>query len=462
MRHFFQPSFPRQMKKISLLPLIGIVYFTVSGGAFGLEELVSSTGPGLALLLLLATPLLWSLPIALLTSEMTSMLPLHGGYYRWAYFAMGPFWGFQEGWWTWLYTFVDMALYPVLFADYARYFFPGLSGWQHWLVALLVIYSSLLINLFGARLVGRSAVLAFVVVTLPFLLFTLLGAARIQNVPWHPWAPPNQDLFQTLGLGLAVVIWNYSGWDNVSTFASEVEKPGRNYPLALLVSVPLVALLYLLPVGVALAATQNWREWQTGDFPRVAAQVVGPWLGAMMSLAVMFSVWSLFNSQLLYASRIPFAMAEDGLFPRWITRPHRRWGTPYLSLLLCAVIYSFFTLLDFRKLLVIDVLVYSAALLLELAALLLLRRRRPELSRPFRIPGGRVGLVLVAGTITAVTTACFIFSLVGQNDGWVQAGIAAAMLLTGFPVYWMVRRTRGGSTEPGEWAAAFRLPGRRN
>ncbi len=436
------------MKKISLLPLIAIIYFTVSGGAFGLEELVSSTGPGLALLLLLVAPLLWSLPIAWVTAEMSSMLPLHGGYYRWVYLAMGPFWGFQEGWWTWLYTFVDMALYPVLFAEYARYFFPGLAGWQHWLAALLVIYSSLIINLLGARLVGRSALLAFAVVTLPFLLFALLGAPKVQNAPWHPWTIPDQGLIQTFGLGLAVVVWNYSGWDNVSTFAGEVEKPGRNYPRALMISVPLVVLLYLLPVGVGLGATQDWQGWQTGDFPRVAAEVVGPWLGTMMSLAVLFSVWSLFNNQLLYASRIPFAMAEDGLLPRWISRRHRRRGTPYLSLLLCAVIYSFFTLLDFRKLVVIDVLVYSAALLLEVAALVLLRRRRPGLPRPFRVPGGKVGLVLAAGAIAAVSSACFIFSLIGRDNGWVQAGIAAAMLLTGPPAYAIMRRASKGSAAP--------------
>ena len=123
------------LKKISFLHLVAIVYFTVSGGAFGLEELVSSTGPGLALLLLILTPFLWGLPVALMVAEMGAMLPIQGGYYRWVHFAMGRFWGFQEGWWTWLYTFVDMALYPVLFADYARYFFPELTGWQHWLLA---------------------------------------------------------------------------------------------------------------------------------------------------------------------------------------------------------------------------------------------------------------------------------------------------------------------------------------
>ena len=434
--------------------MVGIIYFTVSGGAFGLEELVSSTGPGLALLLLIVTPLLWSLPVALMVAEMGSMLPLQGGYYRWVHFALGRFWGFQEGWWTWLYTFVDMALYPVLFADYARYFFPELTGWQHWLLALAVIYSSLAVNLLGARSVGRSAVLALAVVTLPFLLFTALGALKAQNVPWHPWTPVNQGWHQSLGLGLAVVMWNYLGWDNVSTFAGEVEKPQRNYPRAMMISVPLVTLLYLFPIGVGLATTQNWGKWQNGDIARVAAQVVGPWLGTMMSLAVMFSVWSLFNSQLLYASRLPLAMAEDGFLPRTFTRQHNRWGTPYVSLLLGASIYSLFTLLDFRKLVVIDVLIYSIALLLEYAALIRLRWKKPNLPRPFKIPGGWPGLILSTSLVTAFALACLFFIVIGPKESWKQTCTAAGMLFTGPLAYWIAGKTHKipqNGHEPAEW-----------
>ena len=427
-------------QKISLLPLIGIIYFTVSGGAFGLEELVSSTGPGLALLLLIVTPLLWSLPVALMVAELGSMLPLQGGYYRWVYFALGRFWGFQEGWWTWLFTFVDMALYPVLFADYARYFFPDLTGWQHWLLAFFVICSSLIINLRGARSVGRSALLAFGIVTLPFLLFTVWGAQKIQYVPWHPWLLSDQNWQQSIGLGLAVVMWNYLGWDNVSTFAGEVEKPGRNYPLALMISIPLITLLYLLPIGVGLATTQNWQTWRNGDIASVAAQVVGPWLGGMISIAILFSVWSLFNSQLLYTSRIPFAMADDGLLPVWITRRHRRWGTPYVSLFICALIYSFFTLLEFRKLVVVDVLLYSMALLLEYAALITLRLRQPHFPRPFQIPGGWIGLALATSLVVTFILACLSFTLIGQNESWVQVVIAGGILLTGPPAYWIFTR----------------------
>ncbi len=104
------------MKKISLIHLVGIIYFTVSGGAFGLEELVSSAGPGLALLLLIVTPLLWSLPVALMVAEMGSMLPLQGGYYRWVHFALGRFWGFLEGWWTWLSIRCSSPITPGIFS----------------------------------------------------------------------------------------------------------------------------------------------------------------------------------------------------------------------------------------------------------------------------------------------------------------------------------------------------------
>jgi len=439
------------LKKISLVPLVGIIFFTVSGGAFGLEELVSSAGPGIAMVLLIATPLLWSLPVALMVSEMSSMLPLHGGYYRWVYFALGRFWGFQQGWWIWIFTFVDMSIYPVLFADYARYFFPDLSGGQHWLVCLLVIFSSLAINLLGAHSVGRSSVLAFVIINIPFLLLAFLGLSKMQHVPWVPWTPGTQGLMETIGIGLAVVLWNYSGWDNVSTFAGEVDNPRRNYPLALFISVPLITFLYIFPIGVGIGATNNWSEWQTGDIARVADQVVGSWLGVMVSLGVMFSVWSLFNSQLLYTSRLPFAMAEDGFFPKWIAKRNYRWGTPHFSLFSCSLIYSLFCLMDFKKLVVINVFIYSTALILQFIALIKLRCDMPMLPRPFKIPGGWLGIILATGSVVTFALICFVSFLSGTGDSWKQVAIAAGMLMTGPLVYGIATRVLGQSPENEAW-----------
>ena len=106
---------PRLRRELGVLPLAAIVFFNVSGGPYGIEDTVPTFGPGLTLLLLVLTPLLWSLPVSLAMSELASAMPDEGGYVTWTARAFGPFWGFQVGWWSWLDSFVDVAVYPTLF-----------------------------------------------------------------------------------------------------------------------------------------------------------------------------------------------------------------------------------------------------------------------------------------------------------------------------------------------------------
>src|SRR6516165_3647852 len=116
----------RVQRSLGTLALVFVMYFNTSGGPFTTETLVKDVGPGLALLLIAAVPLMWSLPEVLIIGELASMLPEEGGYYRWVQRAFGDFWGFQNAWLTWMYSIVDMALYPVLFNQYLAYFLPGL------------------------------------------------------------------------------------------------------------------------------------------------------------------------------------------------------------------------------------------------------------------------------------------------------------------------------------------------
>lgn len=111
-------------RTLTTATLVFVMYFNVSGGAFSLEGLIAGVGPGMALLMLLVIPLVWAVPEALIVGELASMLPEEGGYYRWVRRASGPFWAFQNGWCTWLYSLVDMAIYPVLFTQYLAWFFP--------------------------------------------------------------------------------------------------------------------------------------------------------------------------------------------------------------------------------------------------------------------------------------------------------------------------------------------------
>src|SRR5919112_1883010 len=148
------------VRSITTLSLVFILYFSTSGGAFTTETLVVSVGPGMALLILLIVPLVYSLPEVLLVGELASMLPEEGGYYRWVQRAFGPFWAFQNGWLTWMYSLVDMAIYPKLFVTYLAYFAPNLAPSVIWAVGLVVIWGATALNLAGARRVGRSSVFA--------------------------------------------------------------------------------------------------------------------------------------------------------------------------------------------------------------------------------------------------------------------------------------------------------------
>ena len=127
---------PRRRRELGFLPLVAVLFFNVSGGPYGVEDAVGSLGPGLALLLLLVTPLVWSLPVALAMGELASALPEEGGYVVWVQRAFGRFWGFQAGWWSWINSFVDVAVYPALFAEYLATWRPGMSPLERWVLAL--------------------------------------------------------------------------------------------------------------------------------------------------------------------------------------------------------------------------------------------------------------------------------------------------------------------------------------
>ena len=393
------PPPPRARSGLRLGPLVAVMYFNVSGGPFGLEGLVGAVGPGVAVLLLLATPLLYSVPEALLVGELASMLPVEGGYYRWVRRAFNRFWGYWNGWLSWVYSLIDMAIYPVLFLQYLRFFAPGLGRFDAWLLALALIWGATWLNLRGTRVVGTASGWFVAAVLAPFAVLSLGAVARwiaapAPPLPVTPFHATGTSFLGALGLGVSQSIWNYSGWDNASTIGGEIEDSSAAYPRALARALPLVTAVYLLTVIPVLALT-DWTAWTDGAWPVLAAAVISPWLGVWIALAGMVSAFALFNALLLVYSRIPLVLAQDGLLPAALARVDGR-GTPRNAVLVSAVAYSVFALLPFGGLLAGDVLLYTAALALEFAALLRLRRREPHLRGAFRVPLGVPGLAALA------------------------------------------------------------------
>ena len=421
-------------RRLSFLPLLAVVFFNVSGGPYGVEDAVSVFGPGLTLLLLALTPLVVALPVALAMAEMGGALPEEGGYVTWVRRAFGPFWGFQVGWWSWLNSFVDVAVYPALFADYLRFWRPEMTAVERWVMALGFVWLLTALNLTGVRISGWGAVVLAVGALAPIVALTSVAAARAHVVPWSPFAAPGQGLASGLGLGIAVMMWNYSGWDTPSTVLGETQRPQTAYRRALWWALPLIALANILPVAATLSATGDWQQWQTGQWPVAAAIVGGPFLAHAVVAGAVTASAGLFLSLVLTNSRLPYALAVQGELPRWLAAVHARTAVPWAAVLVSSAGYSLFALASFKELIVLNVWLYSLTLLLELAAFVALRLREPALPRPWRVGGGALGLWLTA----ALPSAAAVLAM--ATAGWKNTAAGVATALTGPALWWW--RTR--------------------
>lgn len=423
-------------RELGLLPLAAIVFFNVSGGPYGIEDVVSSFGPGLALLLLALTPVLWSLPVSLAMAELAAAMPDEGGYVTWVRRAFGAFWGFQVGWWSWIDSFVDVAVYPALFVEYLKFWYPGMAPLERWLLAVLFIVVLTTLNVVGVRPTGRAAVALAILALLPIAALVVVGLATAAQAPWRPFVAEGH----TVGVGLAVVMWNYSGWDTPSTCLGEAKAPEHAFRRALFLALPVIAAAYLLPVGAVLATgATEWTAWETGALPALAGAVGGAWLGHAVAVGALVSAAGLFLTLLLTNSRLPYVLARDGLMPAGLAAVHPRFGTPWVAVLLSAVLYAAFAVFSFKELIVLNVWLYSLSLLVELAAFVRLRVGEPEMARPWRVPGGLGSAVVVAGVPAALSL------LAMATAGWLNTLVGMTAALTGPAVYAAMRAARRDS-----------------
>jgi len=417
------------------LQLTAVIFFTVSGGPYGLEPVLEYMGGGLALALIVITPILWSLPAILTVLELNGMMHLNGGYYQWVKAGLGIKWGFYEGWWSWLFTFTDLAIYPVLFIQYLSFFYPEVTHYKI-PICLLIIWISAGLNLLGIVPVGRSSLMLGFAVLVPFAI--LFGVAITNGVSFSPlaipWKPAKME-FSVFGMGLYTVMWNFLGWDNSSSFVEEVHRPVRSYLVSIAVAFVLILGVYVLSIWTGAAAGIDATVLTAQGFPSLGLHVGGWWLGAVLSLGGMASALGLFLSILLAISRVPKAMADDGLLSPLLSKIHPTRKVPHVSIIVCALVVSGMVFWNFGDLLIIDVTLYGVALLLEFIALIILRIRKPDAERPFRIPLNVAGLILM----TALPTSCLIVAIaasLSEIGPYTNATVFAIGAVLTAPVAW--------------------------
>ncbi len=431
----------KNTRKLGLLALVASTYAMVAGGPFGLEEIVGGNGYARTALILCLTPLLWAVPTALMIGELAGALPENGGFYIWVRRAMGGFWGFQEAWLTLLGSIFDMAVYPILFAVYLGHLWPALArGIMPLLLGAAMIAACVAMNLFGTRTVGESSIGFVLLLLAPFVVLTWLGF-HSSGVSAHAVAPVTLGKNDLFG-GILIAMWNYMGWDNASLIAGDVENARKNYLRAMVISVVVVMITYLVPIAAMAHAKVPQSAWEAGSWVNIAENLGGRTLALAMTAAGVVAAFSIFNALVLSLSRLPWAMARDGLLPKVFVQENR-YGAPWVAILACAVLWGCSMGLGFERTVILDVVLTGLSIVLEFAALVALRIREPELTRPYRVPGGAAGLVAICVPPALLLVLSAVRSR-SEQIGPVNAFVVAAgLIMMGWLLYAVdVRRKR--------------------
>ncbi|XP_020242383.1 probable polyamine transporter At1g31830 isoform X2 [Asparagus officinalis] len=414
-----------KLHRVSIIPLIFLIFYEVSGGPFGVEDSVRAAGPFLAIVGFIVFPFLWCIPEALITAELATMFPEDGGYVVWVSSALGPYWGFLQGWMKWLSGVIDNALYPVLFLDYLKSGIPALSeGIPRALAALALTIALTYMNYRGLTIVGWTAVCLGVFSMLPFVVMGFVAIPSLHPSRWFVLVNP-----RTINWSLYVntLFWNYNNYDSISTLAGEVDNPRKTLPKALFYGLILVVTGCLCPLIIGTGALPLDRErWTDGYYSDIAKIIGGVWLRCWVQGASALSNMGMFVTEMSTDSYQLLGMAERGMLPEVFAK-RSRYGTPLLGILLSASGVLFLSWMSFQEILAADNFLYCIGMLLEFLAFIKLRMKYPMASRPYKIPLGTVGAILMLTpptTLICVLIAFASFKVMLLSLGGILIGCA--------------------------------------
>ena len=337
-----------------------------------------------------------------------------------------------------------MALYPNLFVDYIGRLAPGaVTGHRGLIIGFAMIAGCTAWNVAGARAVGDGSLAMNVALLLPFVALIVFAVFRGRGEASAAIPLRHADL---LG-GILIAMWNYMGWDNLSTIAGEVESPRRNYSRAMLGGMILVVASYFLPVAAMARTHLDPNMWATGGWVDVGRAVGGEALAFAIAVAGVIGAVGSFGALMMSFTRLPAVMAEDGYMPKIFTRTSARTGTPWVAILVCACFWAACYPLGFERSLILDVLLTGLSIVLEFWALVALRVREPELARPFRVPGGMAGAVMIGLPPLGLMVVALVRNgseVIGNTN---EMAIAGGIIAAGAAMYFLSRfvgRRRGG------------------
>jgi len=434
-----------------------IVVGTIIGSGIFLvpKSMVASVGSVPMVFLVWIAGGLLSLCGALCYAELSAAMPKAGGEYVYLRESYGPLWGFLCGWTqTWVTKSGSIASMATGFFYYLANFNQELERvaflvplpigpgggplevryGQFMAVAVILLLGWL--NFWGARLGGGVQVFttAAKVVLLAGIILIGLGSGRGSAENLYSSVPAAGGAAGFF-IALVAALWAYDGWNNLSMAASEIRRPQRNLPLALLAGTLAVIAVYL---AANLAYFYVLPASAVAASDRVAAEMMRRVLGAggagAVSIAAMVSIFAALNGSILTGARIPFAMARGGQFFRALGGVNRVHGTPGPAILMLCVWSSLLVFSGrFEQLFTYVIFANWVIFTLGAAAVIVLRRKRPDLPRPYRTPG----YPILPGLFALAAASVVVATLINSPR---ESLMGLALILSGLPFYFYWKR----------------------
>lgn len=382
--------------------VVFMIYCLVAAGAFGIEEMISASGPGLTLLMLCLFPIFWALPISEMVAELGAVLPSEGGAYVWTREGLGEFWGWQVGFWGTIGTWLSQATFVVLIVGYTGKFIE-MTATESYILKLAIVILFTAVNLLGIKEVGTISTILSILVLIGFGAVAVVGFANWQFNPVMPFMPEGQGIVESVGGSICICVWMYCGYECVSNIAGEVRNP-QVIPKGLIIAMPVIALTYILPTVAGLASVGQWEDWATeGEgaigYMDVFIDFLGPTFGIAFLIIAVLANCSMFNAYIASGSRGFFVMADDYLFPRFMVKVSKTRGVPHVSIILMAIFTMILCQFSFTTLVMATTPLMLYLYMALSIATRKIRKKYPVEERKakglFVVPGGSLGLNFV-------------------------------------------------------------------
>ena len=372
--------------------------------------------------------------LALCFAQCAALFPRVGGPYAYAKEAWGPFAGFSVGWSLWLAEWISLAVFPLAFNRYLMFFFPNLDFALQVLVKTLFVAFLVLTNIVGVKAAGKFNDLLTLAKLAPLVFFSMAGVAWMllnPNLASSNFSPFSPFGVANFGTALVLIFWAYAGFEISTIPADEIESPGKTIPKAIVVGISIVTVFYLV-TNIVLFGARNWGLLAVDTAPLAAATnsilssnvlfaLIG---GAVVGVGALISVAGSDESGMIGTSRLGYALAADGLFPRLFARVHPRFKTPYMGIIIQSITALVASIMgDLSSLISVSVLFMSIAYLATSASIIAFRRK--GLRPIFHVGGGL--LIPVLGVV-------FSIYLISQCT-LSQLASGALLFLIGVPIY---------------------------